>query len=320
MYKYPVIGVPTDYSDANNWFMCPDKNEMVHDADYIYFNGTTATTSVEGGICSVDDPTLRAPEKIAQSLGPEIFAPMCNLFYPWWRQVTASAIFRLSEEEVAKLEYAEPRTDVFAALDYYFEHYNNGKPFIIAGHSQGARMVSLILEDYMLVHPDRYKRMIAAYQIGDGLTEKYLNENPHVKAAQGADDIGVCISWNTEGPANENHYGLIVKPGCVCINPLNWKTDETYASAEANIGCLIVDNEIKKAIPIRELADARINLKRGTVVVDSKVCKKYVIRGEQVKSIFGPESYHNCDYGFFYYNIRENAKLRIRRWFEINPK
>ena len=31
-----------------------------------------------------------------------------------------------------------PYGDITAALDYYFKNFNNGRPFIIAGHSQGA--------------------------------------------------------------------------------------------------------------------------------------------------------------------------------------
>ena len=32
-----------------------------------------------------------------------------------------------------------PKADVFAAFDYYIKHYNNGRPFILAGHSQGSQ-------------------------------------------------------------------------------------------------------------------------------------------------------------------------------------
>lgn len=33
--------------------------------------------------------------------------------------------------------------------------------------------------------------------------------------------------------------------------------------------------------------------------------------------LFGPESFLNLDYGFFY-NVRENAKLRARTWLEAH--
>ena len=51
-----------------------------------------------------------------------------------------------SEGFIEKLMY-EPRSDTFAALDYYFTHYNNGRPFILASHSQGSSMLRIILAD-----------------------------------------------------------------------------------------------------------------------------------------------------------------------------
>ena len=30
--------------------------------------------------------------------------------------------------------------------------------------------------------------------------------------------------------------------------------------------------------------------------------------------VFGPASYHLCDYSFFYLNIRENARVRAEAW------
>ena len=91
-------------------------------------------------------------------------------------------------------------------LDYYFENYNNGKPFILAGHSQGSQILTMILSDYMKEHPEHYKNMIAAYVIGYSVTDKYLAANPHLKFAEGADDTGVIISYNTEGPANKDQH------------------------------------------------------------------------------------------------------------------
>lgn len=319
MYKYPIIGIPTDYSEKDNWHRCPNADERTKKVDVIYFVGTSAANPEGGDISAIDEPTLRMP--MLGDFELSIFEPFCNVFFPWWRQVDSTALYRLSPEAVDQLQYAEPRTDVYAVMDYYFEHLNDGRPYILVGHSQGARMISILLEDYMVVHQERYEKMIAAYRIGDGLTKEYLEKNPHVKAAQSAEDTGVCISWNTEGPANASHYGLIVRPGCVCINPINWKTDETYASAKENLGSVILNMMDGTTTTVKNLADARVDRKRGTVVVDSGECRKYadaLAWGEEAKALFGPESYHGCDFSFFYYNIRENAKLRIKKWFEKN--
>ena len=91
--------------------------------------------------------------------------------------------------------------DAFAAFDYYIKNYNNGRPFILASHSQGSNVMIFLLAEYMKEHPEVYKKMIAAYVIGYSVTDDYLAKNPHLKFAEGADDTGVIISYNTEAPS-----------------------------------------------------------------------------------------------------------------------
>ncbi|MBQ4402434.1 MAG: DUF3089 domain-containing protein [Synergistaceae bacterium] len=45
-----------------------------------------------------------------------------------------------------------------AALDYYFENCNNGRPFIIAVHSQGSMIALLVLKKYFREHRRQEER------------------------------------------------------------------------------------------------------------------------------------------------------------------
>ena len=67
-----------------------------------------------------------------------------------------------------------PYDDMIAALDYYFDNYNEGRPFIIAGHSQGSALLKLALKNYFKDHSDYYERMVAAYLIGYSVTKDDL--------------------------------------------------------------------------------------------------------------------------------------------------
>ena len=51
----------------------------------------------------------------------------------------AAYVLSISEER-NRIASREPKADVFAALDYYFENYNHGRPYILAGHSQGSNL------------------------------------------------------------------------------------------------------------------------------------------------------------------------------------
>ncbi len=107
-----MVGTANDYSNPNNWHKCPDKNEMPHEADVIYFIGTTAANPDGGDIASIDEPTLRQP--FLGDFETSIFSPFCNVFFPWWRQVDTTAVFKHTPEEVDRMQYDEPRTIIMA--------------------------------------------------------------------------------------------------------------------------------------------------------------------------------------------------------------
>jgi hypothetical protein len=57
-----------------------------------------------------------------------------------------------------------------------------------------------------------------------------------LKFAEGATDTGVVVSWNTEGPANQNEKNMTLAPGGISINPINWKRDDTPAEETQMFG------------------------------------------------------------------------------------
>ena len=64
--------------------------------------------------------------------------------YDQIREDTLFIIFYSIDAALASIPY----TDITAALDYYFENYNQGRPFVIAGHSQGSAILRLVLKRY----------------------------------------------------------------------------------------------------------------------------------------------------------------------------
>lgn len=322
MYTRPFVGEAPDYSRRERWLALPETPSAAVDTIYLY--PSSCSDPDVGVICEIDDPSMVAMARLNYGQQATAFEPCTNVFAPYWRQVNGAKIPLMTFEEVDAAEWSEPRTDVFAALDYYFEHLNGGRPFFLAGHSQGSRLCYMVLSEYMQEHPDHYANMIAAYCIGDSLTRQYLSKNPHLRAAQAADDLGVIVSWNTEGPANKGRKSLVVTPGAIAINPLNWRTDETPAGAELNLGSFfphLLDPGMDE-LPYR--ADATLDLERGSVIVTNPAFERYTITSipgyESGEPVFGPASYHACDYSFFYLNIRENARLRAQAWSETHDK
>lgn len=292
-----------DYSNSDNWLSLPEQNDK--SVDLVYFYPTVYSPSKDSGevIADIDDAGMRSLSKAAFDKQATAFSESCNIYAPFYRQVDATYALTLTDEENEELLSYAVKQDATAAIDYYFKHYNKGKPFILAGHSQGSETVIFLLSQYFKDHPKYYSRMVAAYPIGYSVTESYLQENPHLKFAEGETDTGVIISWNTEGPENIGQHNAVVLEGAKSINPLNWKTDDTYAPAELNKGSRI-NGEI-----LYNIADAQINLERGVVITNAD--SEYAM---PASPIFGPASFHLNDYDLYYNNIKENCSLRIKAY------
>ncbi|MDR2724518.1 MAG: DUF3089 domain-containing protein [Candidatus Adiutrix sp.] len=298
----------SDYSDPDNWLVLPERSR--HDADVIYFHPTTyePKSSEAPLISELGDEGMRAGARQIFRTQATAFETCADIFAPFYRQVNFTAL-EGAFQELLEMERGAARASVFLALDYYFEHHNKGRPFFLAGHSQGSSMLACVLDEYMKDRPEPYGNMIAAYMLGKAPVRGWLAANPHIKAARGADDTGVVISWNTEGPGNAGKYSLVVPEGSVCINPLNWHTDETYAGMEENLGSLVPDGDGGYKV-VEGVADARVDIGRGSVICESVDPAVYAMPGKYA-AFFGPESYHGWDYEFYYMNIRENAALRL---------
>ena len=300
----------TDYAKTEYWLSLPASAEKTVDVFYLYPTVFQKVNKDEPNICNIDNPVMLKNSKLAFAIQASAFEPVGNLYAPYYRQADAAYTLGLPLAEQARVVGGIPTTDALAAFDYYIQHYNQGRPFILAGHSQGSNVLLYLLSDYMKTHPEVQKRMIAAYVIGYSITPEYLKKNPHLKFAQGAHDTGVIISYNTEAPtvAGKNP---VVLPGAMAINPISWTRGEKTATSAQSLGSVDMD-ATGKLVTQQHYADARISKERG-VVICSTVDVDKLSPGNQV---FPKGVYHHYDYLFYYYNLRENAAVRAEKYFK----
>ena len=314
------IGDAPDYAKTSCWYQIP---EITRDVDtfFIYPTEYLAAEESDPDYAALDNADMRdGVENIDHRFMASVYEDSTNVFIPYYRQASLRVqidSWRKTGDIRNALKNNSPYADITAALDYYFENFNNGRPFIIASHSQGSGICTLVLENYFKEHADYYERMVAAYVLGFSVTKDELEENPHLKFATGETDTGVIISWNTEGPKNseENATTVVLFPNSISINPLNWKLDDTYAPASENLGSYM-PNE-KGEYEIMDVgADAQVNPERGVVITNAASEPMPEGMEEVVSSLFGPDGRHASDYSYFYNNIKDNAAKRIATYME----
>ncbi len=312
--------VPTDYSQSEHWLNVPTEITKEVDVFYLYPSAWAKVNADDPIICDIDNPVMLSQSKLAYDRQATAFETSANIFAPYYRQDDAGSTLQMSVDEQQDIVKGIPLSDSMAAFEYYIDHYNNGRPFILASHSQGSNVMIYILQDYMKEHPDVYKRMVAAYVLGYSITDDYLAENTNLKFATGSGDTGVIISYNTQAPTIEGTDGVVL-PTAHVINPISWTLDETLAPASENLGSLqlnsdgsVVKNADGTPVQVMNFADAQVDKTKGVIICSTVDVDTYAPGG----AIFGRGVFHSFDFPFYYFNIRANAEERVTNYLQKN--
>ena len=87
------------------------------------------------------------------------FGTLCNMFAPLYRQSTLRSLFSPTDRAPsAALAYG----DVQDAFRYYLGHLNQGRPFILLGHSQGSGVLTQLMSQMIDPNPGLRRQMISA--------------------------------------------------------------------------------------------------------------------------------------------------------------
>ena len=217
-----------DYSDAAMWHI--EYNDKGDGADVFYLPSTWEydRTTTDGIICHYADPSITKHHddvEIEMKGVADYMADGNNFYSPHYRHITLDSWATLNEDTISRRYNDVAFVDVRNAFNHYMSENNNGRPFILAGFSQGGKSVVELLK---ILTPEQREKLIAAYVLGYKVTPDDVAAAPWIKAAQKADDTGVTICYNS---VSDVKYvkPVVSAPTVMCINPVNWRTDASPA-------------------------------------------------------------------------------------------
>ncbi|TJZ64045.1 DUF3089 domain-containing protein [Chitiniphilus eburneus] len=289
-----------DYAQPGHWLHRPAQTDKAVDVFYLYPSAWHRSDG-EGVISEIDSPMMLRDAPIYYAEQASVFDTVGNIYAPFYRQADVGHALSLPPDEREALVKSVPLADAIAAFDHFIRHDNQGRPFILASHSQGSQVMQYLMADYLARHPDVRQRMIAAYLIGYSITTDFLAANPHLKFAEGRTDTGVIVSYNTEAPGLTGENPVLL-PHALAINPISWTRGPQIAPRESNLGSMLWPGG--SPVGVAHLADARVNVERGVVECSSVDPATYSSPG-MPSGVF-----HSSDYGFYYFNLRQNAEER----------
>ena len=228
------VPVEPDYSDKEMWHI--EHNDNGEGADVFYIPSTWEYdwTTTDGDVCHYADPSLsehRAHMEIEINGVAEYMAEDNNFYSPYYRHITLDSWATLNEDTINRRYNDVSFVDIRNAFNHYMNEDNNGRPFILAGFSQGGKSVVELLK---ILTPGQRDKLVAAYVLGYKVTPEDVATAPWIKPARGADDTGVTICYNS---VSDVKYvkPVVSEPNIMCINPVNWRTDATTATLNDTI-------------------------------------------------------------------------------------
>ena len=290
-----------DYSQKSCWLRIEKDPQKAFDVFYVH--PTTYMDTRDGMNARLDNAEANKGAESAFQRQATVFQDTCNTYAPRYRQA-AIKVLSLSGKEREKY-LRTGMEDVHKAFAYYLKHYNKGRPYILAGHSQGSQVLRDFLFKYGKLVDN--KKLIAIYAIGYTITAEDIKKIGFPLAVS-ADQVGGIITWNTAG---KNGKSPVVEPGALCINPLSWTDSHVEQPKTKNIYARILLKD-GKSLKIPHFTSARID-DRGTLLIPTPA----IIR--QLNMGMGPEVYHAYDYDFFYGNLVQNVAIRCKAWQKQQP-
>lgn len=291
-----------DYSIESNWASLPSSIDKSVDLFYAY---PTIYWDAEPANMDINDEQNRQDvyNKMNSQIG--LYSPYANIYTPFYRQMYRDGFNDLSMEEAISL-LNTAYEDIAAAFKYYMDNLNNGRPFILMGHSQGAGiLVDLLRKEFD--NESYSNKMILAITTGVSIMPQDTIDYPWINIAQSATDIGVVITYNT---IDYQHYeSSSFQTGALCVNPVLWTTDTTYTPKSVNLGAVWTDNDGNITDEIDEFTDCYIRVDGALAVTIPNPDDYY----DAERQPYG--GYHDYDQIFFYRNLQHNLEERIAIYF-----
>jgi hypothetical protein len=323
-HSYEAEKVPPapNYQNTNYWAALPNKKDWadsiprkakdlkdaqaVAKADVFFVHPTIYTQKPAEGTfewnADVNDATLNRRVDESTILNQaSVFNGACRVYAPRYRQAHYYSFLTPNQDDRQKaLDLAY--TDVKAAFEYYLSSYNQGRPIVIASHSQGTLHAKRLLKEFFDGKPLQ-RQLVFAYLVGDiAGPPAQPDEFKQIKPAQKPDETGGFASWHTYArdffPDKYEKYNFKT---AVCTNPLTWRLDEEYAPKDLNKGGVALKFSLKP-----HLADAQVH--QGLLWIN----KPYVTGRAFLKT----KVWHTADINLFWQSIRENVALRVESFLK----
>lgn len=239
---------PVDYNEGNNWLCRPGRKDSCAvdlTTTIVKANGKLSkeqwTANAQAKIdCFYVYPTvsLDTTPNSDMTAGPEEhsvilsqfarFGSQCRTFAPLYRQVTLTALRAGMSGKPVAADRNLGYNDVLASWNHYLKNDNNGRGFVLIGHSQGSGVLSQLIKNEIDGKPIQ-KQMISALLLGTSVAvpkgKDVGGTFKEVPLCHSATQLGCAIVYasfrSTVPPPANSLFGRVAGENmqAACTNP-----------------------------------------------------------------------------------------------------
>ncbi len=321
-----------DYADGATWLALPARTDAADEvpahavpgdnqgrapADVFYIHPTTYVDAA-GWNAPWGDPD--AAKLAGQLTQVSAFNGCCRIYAPYYRQATLATFSADSGASGAKA-LTVAYGDVERAFRYYLAHWNQGRPFILAAHSQGALHLQRLLATVVAPDPSLRARLVAAYAVGYPLALELFNGplKPLVPCREPG-QTGCVLTWSSiardgdpgfyrfRAPVwdarTESGLAPIAGRPILCVDPVSFRMDQTLIPRQANRGGTV--HSIVSGGP-EPITPALVDSQCQDGILRISEPEPYVFRA----ILLPGRDFHIYDYALFWQDIRLDAIGRV---------
>ena len=297
-----------NYADSRYWYQAPETGDKPADVFYVVptciWNWEAETGDTSYYMNPLDEAQREAVDR-SEYLGYALFSKSCRFFAPYYRQISMEAWMQ-SPSEIER-RYQNAHQDIVAAFRYYMDNLNQGRPFILAGHSQGAKAVIELLKHTLTA--DEYERLVAAYAFGFSVSQEELDRYPYLRPANDSIDTPALICYNSV--SRPEAVSPLFANNRAIINPLNWRTDETPAAPAENRGSVFFHAD-QSSDTLFQTVGARIDRSLHALIIEGLNDEDYFI--PSIQSLFPKGNYHVQEINLYFLNLQQNLERRVHAY------
>jgi hypothetical protein len=304
-------GIP-DYRNLQYWAAHPAKKDpsdsipaplsasrSTEEADVFFLHPTTFTEPSDTltDNARIDDPYINKKTDYSSILyQASVFNSQCRVFAPRYRQAHLR-MYYLADSVRATKAFNLAYEDVRNAFLYYLENENNGRPIVIASHSQGTTHAKRLMREFFERDSTMRSKLVCAYLIGIPVEKRLFQQ---LVPCSNEGTTGCYIAWRTYRKGYEDKFISALDSSISVVNPYTWSSEPGTA-----------DKSMHKGAVLYKFNKVYRRAQSATVAGNALWISKPRFPGG---FFYFTKNYHAGDYNLFYVDIRSNLAQRIRAY------